>query len=593
MKNAKSAGQWLSGSMLLVCLSTLAFGQENKRPRMANLSANGSIARWSVVVANSGGTLTVAAPDGQIFRKEFAAGANPEFSIFDKDGSKLADGNYNYEIRFSPVLASDTKEKLALARKAGDADATVRDLQKKGLLPNQPMVESGSFAIVNGSLIVAGLIEESQPGRKPVASQRVLPQGASNTEVRLLNHRVALRPMFDQVIPDDLIVQGSICAGFDCLNNESFGFDTVRLKENNLRIGFLDTSVSPFPTNDWQLTANDSASGGANRFSIDDITGAKTPFTISAGAPTNSLFVSSGGDIGVRTSTPVLDFHANSSDTPGVRLEQNNSGGFTAQTWDMAGNEANFFVRDLTGGSTLPFRIRPGAPTSSIDIASSGDVGIGTSAPTTGVARVLHIDGTGGAQLHLTAGSPSGGLFSDGSIITHFSDNNLFINNQENGNIFFWANAGERMRITNIGRIGIGTTAPDQLLSVNGNASKTGGGSWAVFSDARLKNIKGEFQPGLKALMQLRPLRYEYRADNPLKLKAEGEQVGFSAQELQKVIPQAVSKSESGYLMVNNDPIMWTMLNAIKEQQKEIAELKAEVQKLRATRVTGKGRAKR
>jgi len=34
--------------------------------------------------------------------------------------------------------------------------------------------------------------------------------------------------------------------------------------------------------------------------------------------------------------------------------------------------------------------------------------------------------------------------------------------------------------------------------------------------------------------------------------------------------------------MVNNDPILWTMLNAIKEQQKEIAELKGQVQKLRA-----------
>ena len=38
-------------------------------------------------------------------------------------------------------------------------------------------------------------------------------------------------------------------------------------------------------------------------------------------------------------------------------------------------------MRDVTGGSQLPFRIRPGAPTSSLDIASSGNVGIGTSSP--------------------------------------------------------------------------------------------------------------------------------------------------------------------------------------------------------------------
>jgi hypothetical protein len=36
-------------------------------------------------------------------------------------------------------------------------------------------------------------------------------------------------------------------------------------------------------------------------------------------------------------------------------------------------------------------------------------------------------------------------------------------------------------------------------------------------------------------------------------------------------------------LTVNNDPIIWTMLNAIKEQQKQIEELKTEVRRLRAT----------
>jgi hypothetical protein len=103
--------------------------------------------------------------------------------------------------------------------------------------------------------------------------------------------------------------------------------------------------------------------------------------TIRAGAATNSIFVDSTGRVGFRTSTPVLDLHVNTSNTPGIRLEQNNSGGFTAQTWDIAGNEANFFVRDVTGGSRLSFRIRPGAPTSSIDISADGDVGIGDASP--------------------------------------------------------------------------------------------------------------------------------------------------------------------------------------------------------------------
>jgi hypothetical protein len=148
--------------------------------------------------------------------------------------------------------------------------------------------------------------------------------------------------------------------------------------------------------------------------------------------------------------------------------------------------------------------------------------------------------------------------------------------------VVFGNNNLERMRIDTAGRVGIGTGTPDQLLSVNGDASKTGGNTWLSFSDERLKNIKGTFNSGLKAVMRLQPIRYEYKPDNALGLKSEGEHIGFGAQALQKVIPEAVTKNADGYLMVNSDPILWTMLNAIKEQQKEIADLKAEVQKLRA-----------
>lgn len=79
--------------------------------------------------------------------------------------------------------------------------------------------------------------------------------------------------MADQVVADDQIVTGSLCVGFDCLtdNTENFGFDTIRLKENNLRIDFMDTSnTAGFPTNDWRIQTNDSASGGGNYFAVLD-----------------------------------------------------------------------------------------------------------------------------------------------------------------------------------------------------------------------------------------------------------------------------------------------------------------------------------
>jgi hypothetical protein len=186
----------------------------------------------------------------------------------------------------------------------------------------------------------------------------------------------------DQVILDDLIVDGSACIGFDCVNGEVFGFDTLRLKENNLRIKFEDTSTAAsFPTTDWQLTANDSANGGASKFSIDDISGNRTPFTVEANAPSHSLYVDDGGRIGNGTSTPSTEIHTIDGDTPTLRLQQDGSSGFAPQTWDVAGNETNFFIRDVSNGSTLPFRIRPSAPTNSIFIDVDGDVGMGTATP--------------------------------------------------------------------------------------------------------------------------------------------------------------------------------------------------------------------
>ena len=185
-------------------------------------------------------------------------------------------------------------------------------------------------------------------------------------------------PTRDQVILDDLIVDGSACIGQDCVDGENFGFDTIRLKENNLRIGFTDTSNSAsFPTNDWEITINDSANGGANYFGVTDVTAGNRPFTVSAGAGANALFVAANANVGLGTATPVVELHITDGDTPTMRLEQDGAMGYTPRTWDVAANEANFFIRDVTGGSQLPFRIEPGAPTGALSIGANGNIGVG------------------------------------------------------------------------------------------------------------------------------------------------------------------------------------------------------------------------
>jgi hypothetical protein len=98
--------------------------------------------------------------------------------------------------------------------------------------------------------------------------------------------------------------------------------------------------------------------------------------------------------------------------------------------------------------------------------------------------------------------------------------------------------------------VGIGTTSPDSLLSLNGSADKPGGGSWGTFSDARLKTVNGgRPEPG-----------HEDSAD-PLSLQARqcqgirdtDEHIGVVAQDIQKVIPEAVTQNSKGYPLVNND----------------------------------------
>ncbi|NNE11840.1 MAG: tail fiber domain-containing protein, partial [Ilumatobacter sp.] len=154
--------------------------------------------------------------------------------------------------------------------------------------------------------------------------------------------------------------------------------DTIRLKENNLRLHFQDTSVGAFPTNDWTLVANSSASGGDSFFAIQDRDANRNVFRVDAGAPANALRVRSTGRVGIGEASPVAELHIEDGDTPTVRLEQDAAAGFTPQTWDVAGNEAGFFIRDATSGSTLPFRIRPGASSSMVDISGDDRVGIGT-----------------------------------------------------------------------------------------------------------------------------------------------------------------------------------------------------------------------
>jgi len=310
--------------------------------------------------------LTVTGPQAFCFIQTYDRGQVATLSIVDEKGERIPDGVYRWELTLAPTLSPALRKLMAEVRKQSD-----QKVQDEFLLNlPAPQLDTGYVTVLEGVFTDP---REQEEGAKSLARR--------SAETGLSESRPGIAPR-DFVILDDLIVDGSACIGFDCVNGESFGFDTVRLKENNLRIKFDDTSTAAaFPRNDWQLTANDSANGGASKFSIDDISGGRTPFTVEANAPSHSLYVDDGGRVGLGTSTPSVELHIIDGDTPALRLQQDGSSGFAPQTWDVAGNETNFFIRDVTNGSTLPFRIRPGAPSSSIFIDVDGDVGLNDSSP--------------------------------------------------------------------------------------------------------------------------------------------------------------------------------------------------------------------
>ena len=323
--------QQLSTAILILCLITAP----------AALAADGvTIGSGSVEFAagDAAALLTVSGPEGFEHRQHIAAGSVASMSLYDEAGSVLADGAYTWQL--TSLKAEVPAERSAYA---GKGEST-----------------SGTFTIAGGSVANPNAVEGS------------------------LNK--------DQVFLDDLIVDGSACIGLDCANGESFGFDTLRLKENNLRIKFEDTSTTAsFPGNDWQILVNEKDNGSLDKFSIEDITGSKTPFTIEAGAGNHSLYVDDGGRLGLGTNSPAVDAHIISGNTPTLRLDQDGSSGFASQTWDLAGNEANFFVRDVTNGSKLPFKIKPGAPDNTLYLEDTGDVGVGAG---TNPAGPLHVKRT-------------------------------------------------------------------------------------------------------------------------------------------------------------------------------------------------------
>jgi len=304
---------------LLVALLSLTMSAAEAEHR-ARVVATARAIEWQPAAdaAATATRLSVQRPDGEVVAETFDAGVSPTLRL---DG--LADGVYSYELRVA---------------------------QPEGA----PRTESGSFTIANGKVVPRDAMERAAA---PAAVHR---------------------PTVQTFFADFVSAAGGLCGGADCTSTETFGAATAKVKANTVRFKFEDTStLAGFPTTDWQLSANDSFSGGANKFFVEDLTAATVPFLIEGGTPNNTLYVDSAGRVGVGTSTPGKTLALDDPISPTIRMEQSVS---PFQTWDVIANNNNFIIRDVNHEGD-PFIIRTLAPNYSLVVDGTGRIGLGVSAP--------------------------------------------------------------------------------------------------------------------------------------------------------------------------------------------------------------------
>ena len=228
-----------------------------------------------------------------------------------------------------------------------------------------------------------------------------------------------------------------------------------------------------------------------------------------------------------------------------------------------------------------------------IFVKTDGTVGIGTSSPD----QLLHLESSSNASTYARFMNSSNTLGID---IGARTGGSLGIIQRDSLSIDFFTDMAQRMIIAADGKVGIGTLTPTHTLSVNGTASKTGGGLWLAFSDKRVKKDIKDFSDGLNIIEQMNTVSFQYngKAGNP---ENGQEYIGIIAQEVQEYAPymlETVKKKlneddeeETDLLMYDGSALTYILVNAVKEQQELIDVHQATMEVQQAEIETLKARA--
>jgi DNA-directed RNA polymerase subunit L len=218
-------------------------------------------------------------------------------------------------------------------------------------------------------------------------------------------------------------------------------------------------------------------------------------------------------------------------------------------------------------------------------LSSDGKLSIGTSTPAS-TLTVGAADGSvaGEITLNPTETTNEGGQIAikrslSGGTVDWTIDHYGTTSANARFRIFSGTTETNGINILENGNVGIGTNAPTVRLQVNGDiiANSIGGSS-----DFRFKT---NIRPVTNALDKIKALRGVYfnwnQNDYPDRQFGSNIELGFIAQEVEKIIPEIVTKDKTKdeFRSIKYDKLVALLVEAIKEQQKQIDSLKFEVKR--------------